>query len=282
MLPLLSFAQYSEIGFQAGMANYQGDLSPVITFDNIDIGQTGGTVSILGRYNFNRFFGVRGSIGYGKIKGDDRLSGDETRVRRNLRFQTDILEAAAMLEFNIFGYDPVYSGKRFSPFIAVGVAGNYFNPRTDFNGRLISLQPLGTEGQGAPGFNDYYSQYSIAIPVGGGLKFALADTWTVGIEVIGRKLFHDYIDDVSGNYAGYQLILEQSGETAALVADRRWELTDSSPAAQVPGGQRGNEKFFDWYYFSTISLTYHLPTNNRQRGKRRRSKQGSTLGCPTF
>jgi hypothetical protein len=277
-LPFIGNAQYNEFGVAAGTSHYQGDLSSVITFDNIDIGLTRGAVGVLGRMNLNRFLSLRGGLTYGQVAGDDRLTNN---AQRNLRFKSDIFEASFIAEFNIFGYDPVYSGKKFSPYLFMGGAGYYFNPKTDYNGRDVALQPLGTEGQGRPGYDAKYSLFSIAVPVGGGLKFALGDTWTVGIEFGARKIFHDYLDDVSGTYAAYEDLITTS-EIAGTVAYRSWELTDESPASVPVGGNRGNEKFVDWYYFSMMSLTYHLPTSKRQRGKRRRGKEGNQMGCPSW
>lgn len=267
-LPFLASAQYSEVGIAGGISNYQGDLSGEISLENFNIGLTRGAIGILARRNFNRFFAIRGAATYGKVAADDARTAN---FRRNLSFESDIVDVAAIAEFNIFGYDPVYSGKRFSPYIMVGVAGYYFNPKTEYNGRLVALQPLGTEGQGRPGYDARYSRVSIAVPVGGGLKMALGDSWTIGIELGARKIFHDYLDDVSGDYAPYADLISE-GEIAGALGNRRWELTDSSPAAQENSGPRGNAKFVDWYYFSMMTLTYHL-TNGKGRATR------SGTGC---
>lgn len=277
-LPFLGNAQYNEFGIAAGIANYQGDLSPILSIENLDIGETRGAIGVLGRLNFNRFLNLRGALTYGKIAGDDRKTANAVR---NLRFESDIIDASVIAEFNIFGYDPVYIGKKFSPFIFLGVAGYYFNPKTDYNGRDVALQPLGTEGQGRPGYDSRYSLFSFAVPVGGGFKFGLGESWTIGIELGGRKIFHDYLDDVSGSYAAFE-DLNATSEIAGAVGYRGWELTDESPASAPTGRPRGNEKFVDWYYFSLMSLTYHLPTTKRQRGKRRRGKQDGQMGCPTW
>jgi hypothetical protein len=277
-LPFIGNAQYNEIGIAGGVSNYQGDLSAIATFDNINIGQTRGAIGILGRTNFNRFFSLRGGLTYGQIAGNDRLTRNSGR---NLRFKSNIFEASIIAEFNILGYDPVYSGKKFSPYIFVGGAGYYFNPKTDYNGRDVALQPLGTEGQGRPGYEAEYSLISFAVPIGVGLKFALGESWTIGIEVGGRKIFHDYLDDVSGNYANYEDLISTS-EIAGAVAYRAWELTDESPASAPVGTERGNEKFFDWYYFSMLTMTYHISPSKRQRGKRRKGGEGNQMGCPTW
>lgn len=274
-------AQYGELGITGGAANYQGDLSPDLTFQNRNIGLTRGAVGIFGRYNFNRFFNTRGAFTFGNVAGDDRLSNSEDRINRNLRFKTNIYEAAAIIEINLLGYDPVFYGKRFSPYLFFGAAGYYFNPKTDYNGRFIELQPLGTEGQGTEGYPAKYSRWSVAFPVGMGLKLALGDRWTLGVEMGGRKLIHDYLDDVSGTYAPYELIRQTNGEIAATIANRKWELNDSSPANLNDAGRtRGNEKFSDWYYFTTLSISYHIINSNK--GVRRGKRSGRSLGCPTF
>jgi len=268
LMPFFANAQYTEIGIAGGISNYQGDLSGEISFENINIGITKGSIGVLARRNFNRFFALRGAITYGKVAGDDARTAN---FRRNLSFESDIIDVAAIAEFNIFGYDPVYSGKRFSPYILTGIAGYYFNPKADYNGRLVALQPLGTEGQGRVGYDARYSRVSIAVPIGGGLKIALGTNWTIGLELGARKIFHDYLDDVSGSYAPYTDLIS-AGEIAGDLGNRSWELTDSSPASQPNDGPRGNAKFVDWYYFSMMTLTYHL-TNGKGRARR------SGTGC---
>ena len=277
-LPFIGTAQYNEFGIAGGVANYQGDLSAVLTIEDVNIGQTRGAIGVLGRTNFNRFLSLRGALTYGQIAGDDRLT---LNANRNLRFKSDIFEAAIIAEFNIFGFDPVYSGKNFSPYIFIGGAGYYFNPTADYNGRDVALQPLGTEGQGRTGYDSKYSLISVAVPVGAGLKFALGETWTIGVELGARKIFHDYLDDVSGQYAAFE-DLNATSEIAGALGYRSWELTDESPASAPTGELRGNEKFVDWYYFSMITMTYHVPTSKRQRGKRRRGKEGNQMGCPSW
>ncbi len=273
-----AFAQFTEFGIAGGISNYQGDLSPAVDFKNINIGQTKGAFGILLRHNFNPVFGLRGALTYGQVAGDDRLTDNPFKQSRQLRFTSDIIEVSTVAEINLFGYDPMYSNKKFTPYLFIGAAGYYFNPKTDFNGRDIELQPLGTEGQGNPGFDAPYSRVAFAVPGGGGIKFNLGDIWTVGIEVGARKLFHDYLDDVSGTYAGYEILAAgPGGETAALVANRTHEGTDINPAA-IPGGQtRGNANFNDWYYFSMATLTYHISNGNGRRGSNR-----GGMGCPKW
>ena len=107
----------------------------------------------------------------------------------------------------------------------------------------------------------------------------MGENWTVGIEFGARKIFHDYLDDVSGFYAPYEVVAER-GEVAASVAYRGWELTDESPAASTPAGSgRGNDKFVDWYYFSVATLTYNLSGSGNGR---RRIRGMNKSGCPTW
>jgi hypothetical protein len=45
-----------------------------------------------------------------------------------------------------------------------------------------------------------YSLTQLEIPMGGGFKFYLNESFYVGFEILHRKTFTDYIDDVSTKY----------------------------------------------------------------------------------
>ena len=63
----------------------------------------------------------------------------------------------------------------------------------------MDLQPLGTEGEGFYKGEKKYNLTQLAIPIGGGFKYAISNNVRIGIEVGFRKLFTDYLDDVSEN-----------------------------------------------------------------------------------
>ncbi len=270
--PILLTAQNVEVGLQFGASGYQGDLSP-----NQAIGSFSSlhpSLGIYGRYNANRYFGYRVNFSYGTVSGDDAQSKDEGRKSRNLSFRSKILELALIGEYNILGRH-----KRLTPYVFGGIAVFRFNPEANYQGRLIELQPLGTEGQGMDGFGEKYSRTQFAIPMGGGLKFAVSKNFNVSVEMGFRKLFTDYLDDVSGNYVNYLELTRGNGEQAALLSNRTGELLGTEPLLIETGRQRGNPDSKDWYFISNISVSYNLWNDKDSWGGK---EEFNEYGCPKF
>lgn len=248
-----------------GTSNYQGDLTP----EGIsNFGRTNVTGAIFLRILHSDFFNTRLNLQYGIVEAHD-ADGGPGRVARNLSFRSNIWEAALIEEVNLIGYHPGGGKRFFSPYLMGGVAIFHFNPTTQYLGQRVELQPLGTEGQGIPGFSGQYSLFQVAIPIGGGVKLALGKDATLSIEVGGRKLFTDYLDDVSGPYADSRVLLEYNGPLAAALGNRMGEYYNSDPI-NSPGAPRGNPKFLDWYFFSTVSMSFLLDGDGSLFGRNMR------------
>ncbi len=260
IIPLFLSAQYTEIGLIAGTTNYQGDLAP----SNLrtSLGRTHASFGVFGRYNMNNFVSVKLGITAGTISGDD---ADNNRVR-NLSFRSNLIDVSITGEFNILGYQPYALERVFSPYILLGVGFVHFNPRTQLDGEWIELQPLGTEGQGNAEFGSKYGLVQVVIPFGGGLKYAISDTWNLGVELGLRKTFTDYLDDVSTVYVDNDFLLANNGELAATLANRTGE--------SISGGSvRGNPDIKDWYVFMGFSVSVNFLDNglvgSRSRGRKK-------------
>ena len=124
----------------------------------------------------------------------------------------------------------------------------------------IFLNPLSTEGQGLAGYPDRkpYNLTQLAIPFGGGIKLAVTDQLRIGFEGGLRKLFTDYLDDVSTNYIDENDLLIGKGQLAVDISYRGDEVAGGSLIYPVKGYQRGSPKRKDIYYFAGIHLTYKL------------------------
>lgn len=251
------------LGFTAGATIYQGDLTP----KGFDIGKPHITAGLFLRLRHNEYINTRINVQYGLIQASD-ADGGPGRVERNLSFRSNIWEAALIEEINVFGFYPG-TKKFFSPYLMAGIAVFHFNPTTEYQGQRVELQPLGTEGQGIPGFQGKYSLTQVAIPIGAGLKLGLGKDATLSVEVAGRKLFTDYLDDVSGPYIDSRILLRENGPLAAALGNRIGEYRGSDPV-NIPGAPRGNPKFLDWYFFSTVSLAFSLDGDGSLFGRRMR------------
>ncbi len=266
---LVSFAQL-QLGVFGGLSNYQGDLvDKIYQSPRASIGITAG-YEISGRFN------LRAGLTFAKVAGADSLNEKDYLRMRNLSFQSPITELSVTGEFNTLNMDI----HRWSPYLFGGLALFRFNPYTfDQNGNKVFLQPLGTEGQGLAGYesSNLYARTQLAIPFGGGIKFNVSDQFRIALEVGMRKLFTDYLDDVSGNYADPADLLANRGPLSVDLSYREDEMPGGNVIYPSKGDQRGSPKYKDYYYFTGLHLIYRLPEGSGgSRGSRK-----SGYGCPT-
>ena len=136
------------------------------------------------------------------------------------------------------------------------------------------LRSLSTEGEGLTAYPERkpYKNNQIAIPFGGGLKLAISPKITLGVELGLRKLFTDYLDDVSTTYVDSATLFAAKGAQAIAFAYRGSEI-HGAPPYPAAGSQRGNPKIKDWYYTTVFRMSFNLG-NNISEGKKNK------LGCP--
>lgn len=244
----MSKGQEHEFGIMAGAANYYGDLNPTYSFKN-----TRGCAGFLYRYNLNSRMAVRAMLNYGRIKASDATNKKfYFENQRNLNFFSDILEVGSVFEINFFKYSLENKRYSFTPYVFSGLSLFYHNPKTFYEGQKYRLQQIGTEGQyivDGPAGNRY-TVYSIALPFGGGVKYAINKKWSINAEVGVRVTFTDYLDDVSTKYQNPELLTP----IAAALADR------SLDKIGVEGKQRGTVKGNDRFNFYNIAITYTIHT----------------------
>lgn len=270
-------AQHFEVGIGAGISNYGGDLTP----DNFG-GFMQGTNPSGGafvRYNAIDYLTVRLGFNYARITGNDRLSSASNRRERNLSFHSNLYEFGLIAEGNVLGFQPYNLDRPFSPYIFVGIVMTKFNPKTKFGGVSVPLQPLGTEGQGLPGYESRYKLLEWGIPLGVGVKYALSDKWNIGAEIGARRMFTDYLDDVHGNYVAYDELFAGAGELAAALGNRTGEFLGTNPVQVPTGTPRGENGTTDWYFIFQLTVSYNF-IDNGLIGSRKRSRRGN--GCKTY
>lgn len=271
-------SQQTDFGFGAGGVLYWGDLtpkSPTESLKNLRFGMQGFL-----RSQMSSSFAARVNLMIGRLNGDDQTSIDEGRNRRNLRFNSNIVELSIIGEYSFLKFDLTDFRDGLSFYLAGGLNVFYFNPTTDFEGQSYSLQPLGTEGQGMPGFADRYSRVAFGLPIGGGMKIRLSENLTLNPEFIARITFTDYLDDVSGYYVNYFELQAGNGDLAATLANRSGEyLGLSEPVIVNTGAQRGGPNADDFYFVGMINLTYKISDSASLFSKDRKKYNSD---CPTF
>ena len=225
----------------------------------------------------NEWMGFRLAAQYTYVEGIDSIISthgvDELwRKQRNLDFKSNVWEAYGAIEFfpiqyimrNHEDYDP-----RFRPYMFGGVGLFHFNPKgslKDQNGNVTwhDLQPLRTEGQGFTQYPDRkpYKLTQINIPFGGGFKYILNDKVNVGLELLYRKTFTDYMDDVSTTYVGLDKFTDAGPSpypsVSSVMQDRSTEV--STNRLGISGRQRGVSTTKDHFMLFQLGLSFRLPT----------------------
>jgi len=273
-----TLAQGIHIGVFGGLSAYNGDLTDKLFPKKV----TNGAIGITANYEIADQFMLRVGYTYSIVGGADRFNSDTLLVKRNFAFETKLNEFSAVGEYYLFN---LYE-RRYSPYIFAGLAVYHFNPYAfDANHNKVYLKPLSTEGEGLSGYPDRkeYGLTQLAIPYGGGIKFAISDRIRIGIELGMRKLFTDYLDDVSKNYIDPNDLLAAKGQLAVDMSYRADELPGGNPAYPTKADQRGNPKNKDFYYFAGIHLTFKLGGDGGGGGGFFRGGGGGSrrkYGCP--
>lgn len=232
---------------------------------DLNLGYTSISGGIFFSVSYKNAVALRLEGTFGKVSSDDKIlaginDAAKNRFNRNLNFRSNISEVAALVEIHpmyIFVDWPAKetTPPRTSPYLLAGVGYFSFNPQTKIGNRTIDLQPLSTEGQG---FAEYpnrpiYKLNQLNIPMGAGVKYELSPLVNLRAEVVYRKLFTDYLDDLSTTYIDPALfdkyLTPQKAANAKILYDRQIE--------KVAGinGKRGTEKNNDAYFTANLKIS---------------------------
>ncbi len=250
-LAYTSNAQRGEIGAFSGISYYQGDLTAGLGLQEP-------------RFGFGFFAGyapidhltIKGSFYRGQISGNDKYHKGGLLRERNLSFRNTLSELGIRLEYNILGFRPEGLYVPFSPYVFLGMAATHHNPMAELQGVWYELQPLGTEGQGIPGYEQRYNRVIFAIPFGAGVKYALSENLSVGFEMGMRATLTDYLDDVSTVYVDPEILLngsESRGNLAVIFSNRTGEFLEE-PSVFENGAQRGGADVNDYYFLGGVTV----------------------------
>lgn len=264
-------AQHLFVEVGGGMMNYGGDLQDkLFTFNQANSALSAGV-----GYRFSDYFSVTASLLRGKLAASDAKTNPE-RYRRNLSFYTNITEGSARLSFNLRAVPSTF---KFTPYAFAGIGIYHFNPYTFYQGNKVYLQPLSTEGEGLPEYpgRKTYKLTQFTIPFGGGLTYALSEKIMASAELGFRKLFTDYLDDVSATYADTAILRTEVGDLSAKMSFRSDETNDPLPFSLKT--LRGNPNRKDVYYSALIKVSFTLGSGSAGTDWYSR-KAHKKCGCP--
>jgi len=249
---LPSKGQFYDVGVMLGASNYMGELSNQELNGNHFHFATG----VMGRYNYSKRISFSGHLYYGKISGNDGDHASKYWTTRNLSFQSNIYEIGIQNEINLTPL-AFREGKYVAPYLFVGLSGFYFNPKAEFKGNMVELQPLGTEGQeNIFSSMKKYKKVGLAIPFGGGIRFMVTEKVNLSFEMGMRKTVTDYLDDVSTYYPNIEFMSSLDPVSSSL----SYRTPEINPDAVINpvGTKRGNPTNQDWLFFGGITVSINL------------------------
>ena len=242
-----SAQQGFEAGGWIGVSHYFGDLNT-----NFYLADPGLAAGLVGRYNFNNRICMKLSANYGTIQASDANSENSFEQARNLNFRSRIFDGTFQFEFNFLPYTHGSKKEFYTPYLFAGFSVLHYNPKALFNDEWVELRDMGTEGQFK---GEEYFSIGGAWAYGVGFKIDLSYEWSINVELSARKLFNDYIDDVSTVYPDLEDLESLRGPMAVQLSDRSGEIGE--PIGEL-GRQRGNGRENDIYTMLGIGLVYYF------------------------
>jgi opacity protein-like surface antigen len=258
-----------EVSLGVGTSHFMGELggandigsSGIKGFKDLEFKLTRPAVAIGYRFYLSPMFALKADITYARLNGDDALTTEKFRQNRNIHFRSPLLELSARFEFyplkEYFGHLYRSNGvvgkkvNKISPYVFVGVGGFWFNPKAEYQGDWVALQPLQTEGVS-------YKKIAVSMPFGLGVKYALSNQLSIGLEFGLRYTNSDYLDDVSTVYVDKSGSNPMTQYLANPTINSIETYTDGAyvynPTA--PGMQRGDPNNKDAFLLTMITVNY--------------------------
>lgn len=251
--------QQWELGGSVGATGYMGDLNPsnVLYYRHVGAG-------LHAKYNMNGTWGIRAGANYLRLHGADAHAGNAYQRERNLSFDNNVVEFAALIDFNFFRFLPGFSKTRFTPYFFAGVAVAHHEPTITLEGQRYRVSELMVDQQEYINAENrivrrLHQPWIMSLPFGAGAKYHVRGPWTVGAEVNYRTAFTNKLDNVSGIYANLAFqdlpppVREHVDEqTWTYLADPSGQLLANAGTARGAGGR------YDGYMTATVTLTYSI------------------------
>lgn len=170
----LSHSQINEIGVFAGGSNLIGDVGATNY-----IAPNSPTLGLIYKWNASPRHSWRATLIYSDLKANDVDSDDPRRIERGYKFDSNLLEISAGIEFTFFDFDLHQGEKIATPYIYSGISAakhdNYYY--------LNNIQTA-----------ENNSTWAFGVPMALGIKANLLGNIILGVEVGARYTFSDEID----------------------------------------------------------------------------------------
>lgn len=262
LLLSVSFSQYSiaqrfRIDVATGLSAYAGDLQNSLPrAKNIHWGNSIGLTYDISdrwkaRFNFTKL----------KVGASDDQSTRYDLIRRNLSFSTNVTEFALGAEYSFFSEE---DERRIMPYAFAGFGVFTFNPQTIYNGQVINLRNVGTEGQFIPGNfkgkGENYSLTQLNMFVGVGAKYVFNEMVSLGVEFNARALFTDYLDDIHASSHIDPSVFTAAGPQYDLVRALNYRAYELNPVPRLnynlPRGLNSNDAYYSFQLKASFRLDF--------------------------
>lgn len=251
-LTTLSFGQDLTAGLFVGKSSYVGEMQ--YEYFNPDESKLtlGGSLTA----NFTDRFGLKAQYIKSTISGSDQNLVEPELISRNLHFVTSLQELSLRMEFTLVRFGKNQDKPLARTYVFGGVGGLYYVPKAQYQGEMVNLRPLGTEGQLMDPNVNTYSKTTLVYPFGIGFQINLNNRLRIGSELKLRYNQTDYLDDVSGQYPDVDA-MKASNQMSADLSFRTPEIIENYEHNPM-GELRGDDKRFDQYFFFGGTVSYRL------------------------
>jgi len=170
--------------------------------------------------------------------------------------------------------DPDDVTARLRPYGVLGLGVYHFNPQGTYRNPAgdtywVDLRPLHTEGEGWAEYPDRkeYSLTQLNIPMGAGIKYFFSESVNLSFEIIHRKLFTDYLDDVSTKFVDPTLFSKYLTPSQAAIAIA---MSNKAPqgyntSGYMKGNKRGDPTQNDAYFTMQFKMGIRIGGNSSSR-----------------
>lgn len=296
---VISFADGKyEAGINIGPSFFLGDLGGSVGVGkpfvkDLDFPLTKLNKGVYFNYYPAEWVGLRAAFNHMVLEGNDaeapskEINSNE-RYMRNLSFRSSVLEAyiAAEVYPTVFFEGREELQGKFRPYGVIGIGGFKFNPKAKYNNQWVKLQPLRLEGQGFAEYPDSkpYKLTQMEIPMGLGVKYYIKENMYVGLEILHRQTFTDYVDDVSKDYYvdknTFQNYLSPNDAAMARALYYRGKypyIVQNGGSVDPSSIQRGDPTENDAFFSTMLKIGWRLNGNNTPNGRARRQ-----MRCPMY
>jgi len=232
------------------------------------------SMSFDAQYPLKKWLTVGMGLSFGKLESDDESinnkgGGEMPRIIRNLNARTNITELHAIGKFypkKLFKKTLLFGG-RFDFFAIAGLGIYHFDPAVqDTDRSWVKASPLKLEGQGFAEYpnNKPYALTQFNLQGGAGLRYDITKNISLGVEIIYRKLFTDYLDDVSTVYIDPSYFDKYLSAENAVVAKRVY-YKGIYPNISNPGTEltiRGDPTDNDAFISENFTLSWRFANKN--------------------